>query len=294
MSENTQMEIEEETKEPSQPQEDTSEPSHLIPEEIKYVIVLKKKDGYSNKLTAKFITLQYKRPCSHQTVKRIWEKYQEKSTVDNLWSPLGRPHVLSTENLDQLRESVIADRYSSVNTRMGDLEINACRGTVNLALIDLGYRAYRVKKKPFLTPDNINQRLNFARSHRTWTMKWRTMVFSDEASFMVVSADGRTWVRRTPEEAEDEISYQSYDSYSDTVLVWGAISYENGVGPLVRATVPRIKAPNYLSLFRFRLKRYYPGLYNGTLTFIQDNAPPHRAVITQDWFDSKGNNFLYL
>ena len=68
------MEIEEE-KEINQP--------HLISDEIKWVIVFFKKNEHTNKGTAKVLTEFFGRAISHQTVKRIWDNYQETGSVDN-------------------------------------------------------------------------------------------------------------------------------------------------------------------------------------------------------------------
>lgn len=41
----------------------------------------------------------------------------------------------------------------------------------------------------------------------------------------------------------------------------------------------------YLDLFRHRLRRFYPNLYNGDQIFQDDNAPPHRAGVVREWFE---------
>jgi len=66
-------------------------------------------------------------------------------------------------------------------------------------------------------------------------------------------------------------------------MIWGAIS-SRGTGPLVRVD-GTLKGDSYLDLFRYRLRRYYPGLYDGSLIFQQDNAPPHRALLVKNWFE---------
>ena len=65
-------------------------------------------------------------------------------------------------------------------------------------------------------------------------------------------------------------------------MVWGAVS-SAGVGPLVRVD-GIIDGEEYLKLFRFRLWRYYPGLYDGSQVFQDDNAGPHIALCVNQWF----------
>ena len=42
----------------------------------------------------------------------------------------------------------------------------------------------------------------------------------------------------------------------------------------------------YLDLFRYRLRRLCPGLNNGDQVFQDDNAPAHRARVTNSWFEN--------
>jgi hypothetical protein len=277
-----QMEIEEESKQ--QP--------HFLSDEIKYSIVAYKKKGYSNKGTARLILVDHQRGIGHQEVKRVWLRYQETNGVTNAWSTQGRPKALTLENLDSLEQNCFDDRNSSVIQRKMELELNAGRSTINRALVEMGYKAYKAKKKLVLRDVNIQERFTFARNHRRWDVEdWSEVVFSDESAFRVIASDGRTFVRRTAEEMMEEHAFQPHASTCKMVMVWGAISWSGGVGPLVRVE-STLNAIGYLDLFRYRLKRWYPGLYNDTLYFQQDNAPVHNANITQEWFQNKNINLL--
>ena len=59
----------EEGKEPTQP--------YLLPDEVKWSIILLKKNNLSNKSLVKGISQTLQRPISHQTVQRIWTKYEK-------------------------------------------------------------------------------------------------------------------------------------------------------------------------------------------------------------------------
>jgi len=69
-------------------------------------------------------------------------------------------------------------------------------------------------------------------------------------------------------------------------MVWGAISYERGVGPLARVN-GTLDGEEYLHIVRYRLKKYHPGLYGGGLIYQEGNARPHKCHLVQDWFDEK-------
>lgn len=259
---------------------------HLIPDEIKWIIVYLKKVGYSNKMVARTSTEHSGRSISHQTVKRIWDAYQETGTVDNRWSKDGRPKTISEEEIRRLLESCQENRQMSVKERKEELALEAGRSTINRTLLDHGFKAYKPRKKPPLTENNIIGRLEFALEHEDWDFHdWDNVIFTDESAFRLTNSNGRIFIRRTEEEIWQEDDFQPHDTHSASVMVWGAISI-NGVGPLVRIE-GNIDAEGYLDLFRYRLRRNYPGLYEGELVFQQDNAPVHTARIVSNWFKKK-------
>ena len=77
-------------------------------------------------------------------------------------------------------------------------------------------------------------------------------------------------------------SFQASVPSSDMVIVWGAVS-SAGVGLLVHIE-GKLNGKEYLNLFRYRLRRYYPGLYDGSQIFQGDNAGPHNANIVNERF----------
>jgi len=203
-------------------EEEKVEISHLIPKEIKWAIVFIKKQGYSNKATAREITEVYKRPMNHQSVKRIWNLYEETQGVENQWNFEGRPKVITEETMERLIESCQEDRQMTVKERVEELQINAGRSTVNKALLDEGYKAYRARKKPTLSPENIQDRLNFAQSHEDWEADdWSNVIFTDECSFRLVNSSGRTFIRRREEEKLQEDAFQVNETRTRTLMVWG-------------------------------------------------------------------------
>ena len=52
-------------------------------------------------------------------------------------------------------------------------------------------------KKPLLREANVKARLNFARTHRNWTVEqWDSVLWSDENSFELFCGSKRAYVRR--------------------------------------------------------------------------------------------------
>jgi len=135
------------------------------------------------------------------------------------------------------------------------------------------------------------RRLKFARDHRNWGYReWSSVVFTDECAFKLINTTNRIFVRRRADEAYQPNTIQPSDSYSKTVMIWGAISVD-GVGPLVRIN-ETVDSNVYISILRHWLRRYYPGLYGGGLIFQQDNAPAHRTSAVDEWFEGYGIEVL--
>jgi len=274
-------------------EEQKSQPSHLMPDEIKWAIVVFKKDAerenrdISNKEIARRILEIFGRRLGNSTVKGIWDKYQQKGNVGNDWSHEGRPRSLTNEHLEQIRVMIEGDRLASAREIRDELELPASRETVNREMLRLGYHAYRAPIKSLLSFDNMNQRLQFAQEHLYWDLDdWHSIIFTDESSFKLISTNGRIYVRRRQDEAFQEDTVQHSDHWSSSMLVWGAIS-PAGVGPLVRME-GTVDSDEYLNAFRHRLWRWYPGLYNQTQIFQDDNARPHTSQISNDWFENYG------
>lgn len=264
-----------------------TEPAHLLGDDIKWAIVFAKQKGDSNKKVAREVGARFKRPIlTKETVKAIYGKFLATKSVSNDWSTEGRPRVLNEEVVTEIIDSCTNDRTKSVREHRNELQIQASRQSINRALLDRGYRAYRARKKPLLKTINITKRFRFAQQHRNWEADdWRDIVFSDESIFRLVNSNGRTFVRRTAQEALQDDTIQPRVSVCKSVVVWGAIS-SDGVGPLVRIT-GSVNGQSYLQTLRYRLKRGYPDLFGGPLIFQQDNAPAHRSRVVQEWLREK-------
>ena len=92
------------------------EKTHLLSDEIKWAIVQYKKKGLSNTATASAVAREHNRPTlSHQTVKKVWTKYEAQKNVDNNWNENGRPLVISAREERRILEFVSMNRNASVS-----------------------------------------------------------------------------------------------------------------------------------------------------------------------------------
>ncbi|KAL4467285.1 hypothetical protein ABPG72_016879 [Tetrahymena utriculariae] len=274
---NTGMEIEEEK----------YNQSHLLCDEIKWDIVHGKKEGKSDRQTAKEVGERFNRTSiNHKQVSKIWEKYQQFGNVDNRWSSDGRPRAMNEEETQELLEYCSENRTLTTTELKNDLNIDASIKTINNVLTQNGYHSYKAPKKLILTQQNIQKRQEFANEYKNWTIDdWLQVIFSDESSFCIINSDGRVKVRRLKNEQFLPDTVQAYSQYGAKLMVWGCIS-RKGVGPLVRIT-GTLNGDEYLHIIRYRLKKYYPELFTGEMFWQEDNARPHKKQNVQNWFQDR-------
>ena len=112
------------------------------------------------------------------------------------------------------------------------------------------------------------------------------MHFSDESKFLLIGADGKTYVRR---KADEELSLKcpkaSVKFGWGSVMVWGMISGD-GVGPLVRVQ-GKVNAGVYKQLVKDHV---LPVLRNSTKQpsiFLQDNALCYKAMVVMNFLKAE-------
>src|SRR5215813_12483946 len=79
--------------------------------------------------------------------------------------------------------------------------VDVSASTVCRRMRELGYNARVARKKPYLKPDHIKLRLQFAKAHINEPMEyWKKVIWSDESKFKLFGLDGRDFVWRKPHE----------------------------------------------------------------------------------------------
>lgn len=69
--------------------------------------------------------------------------------------------------------------------------------TVQRSLLRMGLRSRRPSRVPLLTAHHRQQRLQWAREHRNWTIEeWKAVTWSDELRFLIHNVDSRVRIRR--------------------------------------------------------------------------------------------------
>ncbi|MBW0482119.1 hypothetical protein O181_021834 [Austropuccinia psidii MF-1] len=154
----------------------------------------------------------------HDTIRR----FQERGHIENLPIP-GRPPKLNNCDLRELgrvlqqhcRETLVSIK----NLITADVSLN----TICKAIHHLGKRSCISKKKPYLSPRHIEQRLEFVHAHLHWTVNdWSQVVWMDESSFELGEPVTQKRVWRTPEQKYDLDSMAvNHQSGLRLMIIWG-------------------------------------------------------------------------
>ena len=143
-----------------------------------------------------------------------------------------------------------------------------------------------------LRPHHRQARLQWARNHLVWPrQQWSRILFTDESRFVLGRHDGRMRVyRRGNERFADQCMHEAPNRGYGQVMVWGGISRDLRT-ELVHVPVTLTGANYVETILRQHVTPFFQE-HQG-LTLQQDNAPPHRARITQDYITNNNMQILH-
>ncbi len=126
------------------------------------------------------------------TVNRIFRRYSKTEAYHRIKPKPGRPCLFTDSDLRQairlLGSGKARDATDLQKKYFPTLSPQTIRKRLKLA----GYKAYKPRHKPFLTPDQVQKRFQWAKEHEGWTVEnWKQVVFSDESKFNLFGSDGR-------------------------------------------------------------------------------------------------------
>jgi transposase len=164
--------------------------------------------------------------------------------------------------------------------------------TIRRRLLDLGYKSYTAKRKPYRKPAQQRKRLSFARQHQHWLKEWNNIIWSDEAHFEVLNRKNRTFVRRLKHECNEPFNFvPRVQGGGGSVSVWGCIA-GGARGPLVMYS-GNVNGAAYIKIIEEPLPMFIENAFdssNNEWAFMHDNAPPHRSAYTMKWLKDHNIN----
>ena len=143
-------------------------------------------------------------------------------------------------------------------------------------------------KKPLLTKQQREARLEFAIHHQYWTLDdWKKVIWSDETKINRLGSDGRKWAWKKPGEGLSERLVESTVKFGGgSVMVWGCMLWE-GVGFACKID-GRMDGDLYIQILEDDLQRSmeYYDKESGDIIVQQDNDPKHTCKKAQEWLEN--------
>ena len=157
----------------------------------------------------------------------------------------------------------------------------SCR-TVGRRLNEMGIR--RMKPKPCLRLKlhHLKAREKFYKTNLK--TNWKNIIFSDESSFEIDQYKGTVYARNA------ESARVPKDRHNVKLMIWGAFSFE-GKSKLyfVEKT---LNVQGYIKVLETCFIPFQKRYHRQNYAFQQDNAPPHKAIITRQYLQSKRINAM--
>ena len=195
----------------------------------------------------------------------------------------GRPSKLTAANIGYAKRIVRmgkADNAVQVTKALQDVTNQSISSqTVRHNLKKSGLRPVVKKKQPLLKPRHRKDRLDFAESHKEWTLgNWKRVIWSDETKIDRLGSDGRKWVwKEVGEQLNDRVVEGTVKFGGGNVMVWGWMGWD-GVGYATRIE-GKMDADLYVSIMEGELQEslhYYNKTFSDII-FQQDNDPKHTS-----------------
>ena len=234
---------------------------------------------------------------SLRSVQRWTKKKREAGDAD---VPLhkkrpGRPRKNSQRTLKLLQRQVeLEPRITAkeLKERNKQLLENTSVRTIQKRLRDdLGFQHRAPRRKPLLTNQQRKKRVVFSKKYLNWDLeKWKTVLWSDEATFTVTgNRGGRVRLRRGTDPFHPKYT-EGTVKHPDSVMVWGAFGY-HGAGKLI--VLPKnltVNKDRYLELLADHLEDCFTVCQSEI--FQQDGAPAHTAKLIREWFEWVGVDYI--
>ena len=133
--------------------------------------------------------------------------------------------------------------------------------TIRRRLLDMGYKSYTTKSKPFRKSEHKKERLSFAKKHQKWLNEWNNIIWSDEAHFEVFNPKNRTFVRHLKSKSNQSVNFFPRVQESEGhVSVWGCIS-GSARSPLIMYS-GKVNGPAYIKIIEGSLPTFIENTFD--------------------------------
>jgi DDE superfamily endonuclease/Transposase len=149
---------------------------------------------------------------------------------------------------------------------------------IRYALRKAGFFRRTARRKPPISEQNRQKRLQFALEHLNWTLEqWTQILWSDE-TWVTAGRHTRTWVTRRKGEEWDPTCIVEREQRKNGWMFWGCYNGDQK-GPSIfwEKKWGSINSESYCERIRMNAQKENPQ----KLFFMQDNAKAHYAAVTR-------------
>ena len=257
---------------------------HLDSDELMFCIGLLE-GGCTQRYVANYLNV------SQSVVSRAWTRYQAFGTPTRRhaggrqWATTQREDsfliLQARRNRFQRAPFLRSQLINATGTR-----ISAQTVRNRLHMVNLHSRRPCVRIP--LTRAHCRRRFQWAQGHVNWTINdWTPVLFTDESRFCVEYTDGRARVWRLPGERYQDACIYRRDRYGGgSVMVWAGISM-GGKTDLYILRQGALNGMRYRDEILDVYVRPYAGAVGDGFVLMDDNAPPHRARVVDDYLEQE-------
>lgn len=263
---------------------------HLSPVKRSRIYALLQ-EGHSTRVVA------HREKVSQSTVNRVRKNKEATGSFANK-PKSGRPRVVSVHDERKMLRLIASGECSTATDVQARLKtedrVQLSAQTVRRTFQRNGLESRVRRKKPLLRKKHRQQRLEFARKYKNWTVEqWSKVVWSDESKFQIFGSDGRLYCWKRPQEPLRNTHVNPTVKHGGgRIMVWGCFTSE-GIGNLCRIDggLDSELYRRILSEDFFGTLDWY-GLDVENVIFQHDNDPKHTAKKTKKWLKDYDVNVL--
>ena len=243
-------------------------------------VVAEREAGRSVDFTARKVNV------SRQAIYDLLKKHKQTGAVSDI--PHRRRPRVSNQRDDRRLLRLSAANPCLVSKQLANewAGVHASAVTVRRRLLAAGVRSCLAPRKPALSIKNKRARLQFARTHATWSIaQWQQVIWTDETPLHLSDTTSSRYVKLRKGISRLSITQPTFHSGGGHLLVWGGF-HGDTVLPL-RLIDGVLNGNKYLHL----LQEVFPTCA-AALTWMDDNAPAHRSRQVTQWMVQQGRRRL--
>lgn len=230
------------------------------------------------------------------TIKSMLSKWKKYHTITDLKGNSRRR--VTTPRVDRLiQKKANSNRFLSarkINVELAQqFGTKISDSTIRNRIRNMGFKGRVAIKKPLLTKPQIKKRLDWAKSHSTWSVSdWKKVLWSDETKINIFGSDGKVFVWRKPgERVKSNCTKKTVKHGGGSIMVWGAMSWK-GVGTMEVIEGIMTKEVYQGILDRNLMKSRNSLRLGKNFVFQQDGDPKHTSKLVTNWLQTKRVNVM--